>query len=115
MKVVIDATNEKVGRIATKAATILMGKDSVRFRRDRMDGERSVEIVNAAKCSITSKKRSTLFHVRYSGYPGGLRRIPLSRTIEKKGYKEVIQRAVKGMLPRNTLGRKMLMRLEVKE
>ncbi len=110
----IDATNQKLGRVASQAAALLCGKASTDFARNKMPVTK-VEITNASKISITETKKKTKTHSRYSGYPSGLKKETLERTIEKKGYSEIIRKAVSGMLPKNKLRSKMLLNLKVSE
>ncbi len=114
MKYTIDATNKKVGRIATEAAVLLMGKNSPEFTRNT-HSENEVEIINAAKASITEKKKEEKYHKSFSGYPGGLKKTALKRTIEKKGVRDVIRTAVNGMLPKNKLRALMIKNLTISE
>lgn len=115
MKHTIDATNQKVGRIASQAASFLMGKNLTTFTRNTFPKDVKVEIVNASKCAIDSKKAKQTDFARYSGFPGGLRYETVSDIITKKGYSEVIRQAVEGMLPKNTLRPRMIKNLSVKE
>ncbi|HYC34312.1 MAG TPA: 50S ribosomal protein L13 [Candidatus Paceibacterota bacterium] len=114
MEYKIDATGEKLGRVASKAATLLMGKDSVDFARNKVS-ENKVHIENASKISITEKKLAESVHARYSGYPGGLTKAALKQVVEKKGYAELLKHAVSGMLPKNKLRAKMLLNLKITE
>ena len=114
MKHTIDATNKRVGRVATEAATILMGKTAPSFARNAVS-EAQVHIVNASKANVDAKKLEQKTHSRYSGYPSGLKKEMLKRTIEKKGYSEIFRMAIKGMLPKNKLQAKMMKNLTVTE
>jgi large subunit ribosomal protein L13 len=113
-KHVIDAQNKKIGRIASEAAKILMGKNTPSFAKNIVPDVK-VEIINASKADISSKKMDSKFYLTYSGYPGGQRNETLSKLIERKGITEVFKRAVKGMLPDNKLKTKMILNLEVTE
>ncbi len=110
----IDATNQKLGRVASHAAHMLMNKDSVEFARNKMPVSK-VTIDNASKISITEKKLKTETHSRYSGYPGGLTKATLDKVVAKKGYKELLKHAISGMLPKNKLRDKMLLNLTINE
>ncbi len=110
--ITIDATNQKIGRIASKAAAILRGKNSTEFATNKVLGEK-VEIINASKIAVTEQKLKTKTHSRYSGYPGGLKKETLIRTAEKKGHSEIIKKAVWGMLPKNKLRSKMILNLKI--
>jgi large subunit ribosomal protein L13 len=108
---VIDATDVVLGRLATQAATLLRGKHKPIFA-PHVDTGDFVIVVNAAKVALTGNKRDQKMAYRHSGYPGGLRRTPYSELLEKRPERAV-ERAVKGMLPHNTLGRQMLSKLKV--
>ena len=110
----IDATNEKLGRIASKAAALLIGKDKTNFVKNKIVGDK-VKIVNASKLLISEKKRVNKTYAQYSGYPGGLKRPSLQMTVAKKGYKEILKHAISGMLPKNKLRTKFLLNLEISE
>jgi len=114
MEHTIDATNEKLGRVASKVARLLIGKDKTDFAKNKVVADKVV-VTNASKISITEKKMKTETHSRYSGYPGGLTKEPLTRVSEKKGYAELIRHAVNGMLPKNKLRTKFMLNLEVTE
>ena len=113
-KHVLDAKDKKIGRVASEAAKILMGKNSPEFARNVVPAVK-VEIVNASKADISEKKKNTRFHITYSGYPGGQKRELLGKLIERKGTAEAFKRAVKGMLPDNKLKSKMMLNLTVTE
>jgi large subunit ribosomal protein L13 len=113
-KHVIDAKDKKIGRVASEAASILMGKHTPAFAKNIV-ADVKVEIINAAKADISEKKKNTRFHITYSGYPGGQKREMLGKLIERKGVTEAFKRAVKGMLPDNKLKTKMLLNLTVTE
>ena len=80
----IDATGKSIGRVASQAAGILMGKNRVDFRRN-VAPDVSVEITNASRAAVSEKARAQKLYTRYSGYPGGLKHEPLSRVISRKG------------------------------
>lgn len=110
----IDAKGKKLGRIASEAAKILMGKNLATYARNRAP-EVSVTITNASKLSIGEKKRSSISYARFSGYQGGLKFETLDALSARRGYKEVLKHAIKGMLPSNKLRPDMLKRLVIKE
>lgn len=114
MKYTIDATNKKLGRVATEAATLLMGKNRPDFERHILSPT-NVEIINVSHLELTQKKMKNEKYVRYTGYPGGLRSEPMDRVINKKGYGEIVRRAVYGMLPANKLRSRMMKNLVIKE
>ena len=108
---VVDATGQTLGRLATQIADVLRGKRKPEYTPHCDTGD-FVIVVNAEKISVTGNKRQEKRYYRHSGYPGGLR----SRTLEEmlaRRPEEVIRKAVKGMLPRNRLGRAQLTKLKV--
>ncbi|MDQ3244782.1 MAG: 50S ribosomal protein L13 [bacterium] len=111
---VVDAEGKTLGRLATEIAMKLMGKDSPSFERNMYTGS-PVSVVNASKINITPKKLESLQHLRYSGYPGGLRTTKGTETKEKKGMRELVRFAVERMLPKNKLQREMMKHLTVTE
>jgi len=114
MEKVIDATNQKLGRVASAAASMLMGKDTTSFTR-REAPNVVVTITNAKKLRIDPRKKAEKAYKRFSGYPGGLTEEKMSSLIERKGIEEIVRIAVKGMLPKNKLQDVMLKRLKVSE
>ncbi|MET0740421.1 MAG: 50S ribosomal protein L13 [Candidatus Nanopelagicales bacterium] len=108
---VIDATDVVLGRLATHAATLLRGKHKAMYA-PHIDTGDFVIIVNADKVALTGAKREQKLAYRHSGYPGGLRAVSYAELLEKDSRKAV-EKAVKGMLPHNTLGRQMLSKLKV--
>ena len=114
MQHTIDAKGKKIGRVATEAAKILMGKNTVQYARNRAP-DVSVTITNASKLSISEKKRASKNYVRFSGYAGGLKSETLEAMVKRKGYGEVLKHAVKGMIPGNKLRPQMMKRLTIQE
>lgn len=108
---VVDAEGAVLGRLASEVAKILRGKHKPTFA-PHLDTGDHVVVVNAAKVRLTGNKAQKKIYYRHSGYPGGLREIPFERLIERRP-EEVIERAVRGMLPRNRLGRQMVKKLKV--
>jgi len=100
---VIDAANLPLGRVATKAANILRGKHKVTFT-PHIDCGDFVIIVNAEKVKLTGNKLEDKMYYNHSGFPGGLRERNAKVMVEKYPV-EMVERAVKGMLPHNRLGR----------
>lgn len=98
----INAEGEKLGRIATKAAAFLIGKNDTSFARN-VAPDIEVKVVNASKMQISDTKKDTKIYKHYTGYPGGLREEKMGKIIDKKGYKEIFKKAVYGMLPNNKL------------
>lgn len=114
MKYTLDAENKKVGRVATEAAVLLMGKNLATFAKNNIPDVK-VEIKNTSKALISDAKRANKRYSRYSGYPGGLRQPTMTDVIAKKGYSEIFKEAVSGMLPKNKLRTKMMNNLIVTE
>jgi len=112
MKHTIDATDKILGRIATEIAVILRGKNSAKFL-PYVDSGNSVDVVNIDKVKISGNKASTKPYWRYTGYPGGIRKI-IYEDLEKKKPGETLRRAVYGMLPVNKTRIKLMKRLVVK-
>ena len=108
---VIDAEGKVLGRLATKIATILRGKNKLYFT-NFMDIGDYVIVVNAEKVRLTGKKPKQKIYRSHSGYIGGLKEITFEKLIAKKP-EEVIRRAVWGMLPKNRLGRAIFKKLKV--
>ena len=108
---VIDASDKVLGKIATEAAGLLMGKKKAMFTRN-MDTGDYVVITNASKIKVTGKKLEQKMYYRHSGYPGGFRAVPLGDMLKNKP-EMVIEHAVKGMLPQNKLGDAMIKKLKV--
>ena len=108
---VIDATDVVLGRLASQTAILLRGKHKPQFA-PHVDAGDFVVIINAGKVALTGSKRDSKVAYRHSGYPGGLRTINVGEELKTRPDR-VIERAVKGMLPHNTLGRQMLTKLKV--
>ncbi len=108
---VIDATDVVLGRLASQAAQLLRGKHKPMYARHIDTGD-FVIIVNAGKVALTGNKREQKMAYRHSGYPGGLRATPIGDLLDRRPA-QVIETAVKGMLPHTTLGRHMLSKLKV--
>ncbi|WP_225753015.1 50S ribosomal protein L13 [Actinotalea sp. Marseille-Q4924] len=108
---VIDATDVVLGRLASHVATLLRGKHKPTFAPHIDQGD-FVIIINASKVALTGNKREQKLAYRHSGYPGGLRAVPYSELLAKKPERAV-EKAVRGMLPRNSLGRAQISKLKV--
>jgi len=108
---VIDASDKILGKLATEAAKLLMGKHKPMFTRHLDTGD-FVVVINAEKVRFTGKKAEQKLYHSHSGYPGGLKTVSLGRLMETNPAR-VIEHAVKGMLPHNRLGAKMLKKLKV--
>jgi large subunit ribosomal protein L13 len=108
---VVDAQGKTLGRLATQIATFLRGKHKPIFT-PHVDCGDYVVVVNAEKIHVTGRKMTQKKYYRHSGYPGGLREITLRDQL-KKFPERVIEHAVRGMLPKNRLGRKIYKKLKV--
>lgn len=108
---VIDATGMTLGRLATQIATVLKGKHKPIYA-PHMDTGDFVIVVNAHKVRVTGRKLDQKFYYRHSGYPGGLSEISLRDQLNRHPDR-VIRFAVRGMLPKNRLGRQMIKKLKV--
>jgi large subunit ribosomal protein L13 len=108
---VIDATDVVLGRLAAQAATLLRGKHKPMYA-PHMDTGDFVVIVNAEKVAVTGNKRTDKLLYRHSGYPGGLRQRSVGEMLEKHPDR-LVEKAIKGMLPKNRLGRAMGKKLKV--
>ncbi|MBU0625383.1 50S ribosomal protein L13 [Patescibacteria group bacterium] len=107
----IDATGRSIGRVATEAATMLMGKHKPQYEAHRDLGD-VVEIRNAAKVQLLGNKLNQKVYYHYSGYPGGMKERGLKEIMEKNPA-DAIRRAVKNMLPKNRLQNGRMKRLKV--
>jgi large subunit ribosomal protein L13 len=110
----INAEGEKLGRLATKVATILMGKDKATFRKNAIPTV-NVTVSNAKLMSLSQKRLDGIVHSNYSGYPGGLYQRGAEEIIRKKGYGELLRHTVSRMLPKNKLRDIMLRNLTIKD
>jgi len=108
---VVDASDQTLGRLATQLADVLRGKHKPQFTPHCDVGD-FVIVVNAEKIAVTGKKLQEKRYYRHSGYPGGLRTRTLTEMLDRRP-EEVIRKAVKGMLPRSRLGRAQLRKLKV--
>jgi large subunit ribosomal protein L13 len=108
---VVDANGQTLGRLATRIATLLSGKHKATYS-PHLDTGDHVVVVNAAQVKVTGNKLLQKRYFRHSGYPGGLKEESLEALLARKP-ELVIERAVKGMLPQNRLGRAMYRKLKV--
>ena len=108
---VIDATDLTLGRLSTEVANLLRGKGKVTFT-PHVDCGDYVIIINANKVKLTGNKLNDKMYYNHSGFPGGLRERNAAEMIEKYPV-EMVERAVKGMLPKNRLGRAQIKKLKV--
>jgi large subunit ribosomal protein L13 len=108
---VVDAEGQTLGRLATRIADTLRGKDKPQYT-PHVDTGDFVVVVNAEKVSVTGKKLDDKIYYRHSGYPGGLKSRTLREELDRRPT-EVIRKAVKGMLPRNRLARQQITKLKI--
>ncbi|MBK5231912.1 MAG: 50S ribosomal protein L13 [Thermoleophilia bacterium] len=108
---VVDAEGKTLGRLATQLADVLRGKRKPDYT-PHIDTGDFVVVVNAEKIKVTGDKVNSKIYWRHSGYPGGIKSRTLGEMLEKQP-EEVIRKAVKGMMPRNKLGRAQLLKLKV--
>lgn len=108
---VMDAADVVLGRLASDAAKLLRGKHKPAFSFNLDSGD-NVVVVNAAKVKLTGNKLSDKMYYRHSGYPGGLRAIPYEKLMATRP-EMVVEKAIKGMLPKGRLGRQMIRKLNV--
>lgn len=114
MNYTIDAQNKKLGRVASEAATILMGKNLTTFARNKAP-EVKVHIINVSKIVMDLKKSNEKEYVTYSGFPGGIKHETMTHLKSRRGMSEVMRRAIDGMLPKNKLKAIMLKNLVISE
>ncbi|HHX19115.1 MAG TPA: 50S ribosomal protein L13 [Clostridiaceae bacterium] len=107
----VDAEGKILGRLATEIASILRGKNKPEYT-PHMDMGDFVVVVNADKVVLTGKKEQQKLYRRHTGYPSGLREVPYERMMAKHPER-VLEKAVRGMLPKNSLGRAMFRKLKV--
>jgi len=109
--VVIDAAQQPLGRVASRAASILRGKHRPDFTPNQDAGD-FVVIVNAAKVRLTGSKADSKIYHRHSGYPGGIRSVSAGRLLETRPER-MLEIAVRGMLPKNRLARRLFTKLKI--
>ncbi|MBD3165604.1 50S ribosomal protein L13 [bacterium] len=108
---VVDAEDQVLGRLSSRIASILRGKHKPTWS-PHVDGGDFVIVTNAEKVRLTGRKPEQKYYLHHTGYPGGMRKTPISRVLEKQPER-VVRKAVWGMLPKNRLGRKMIKKLKV--
>jgi large subunit ribosomal protein L13 len=108
---VVDGTNQTVGRMCAKIAAVLRGKNKA-YYTPHVDCGDNIIVINCEKVKFTGKKLDDKVYDNYSGYPGG-RKEETARNLQARRPEVIIERAVKGMLPKNKLGRKMYKKLYV--
>ena len=107
----VDASDQILGRLAVRIATVLMGKHKPTYT-PHVDTGDFVVVTNASKIRLSGNKAATMVYPRYSYYPGGYKEIPFEKVMQKHPDR-IITESVRRMLPKNALGRHMLMKLKV--
>lgn len=107
----VNAEGKTLGRLATRVATVLMGKGKAVFAQDKLSGDQVI-VVNAKDIHVTGNKRKQKIYTYYTGYTSGLRSSTFEK-LQETNPEEIITRAVTRMLPKNKLGREMRRRLRV--
>ena len=107
----VDASDCVLGRLASRIASVLRGKDKPEYT-PHVDVGDFVVVVNADKVRVTGNKREDKMYYRHSGYPGGIKSMSF-RSLQERVPERIVELAVKGMLPRNPLGRQMARKLKV--
>jgi large subunit ribosomal protein L13 len=108
---VVDASGQRLGRLASEVATILRGKNKPTYTPSIDTGD-FVIIINAEKIEVTGKKRSQKLYRRHSGRPGGMKVEPFEK-LQARIPERIVEQAIKGMLPKTTLGRQLFTKLKV--
>ena len=109
--ILLDAKGQTLGRFAAKVATMLSGKNKPEYTPNADMGD-YVVVINAKEMNVTGKKLDQKIYYRHSGYPGGIKSKPL-RDVMESSPSDALKSAVKGMLPKNKLGKQMLTKLKV--
>jgi large subunit ribosomal protein L13 len=108
---VVDATDQTLGRLASRIARVLEGKHKPTFTPNLDSGDHVI-VLNASRITVTSDKAESKLYIRHSGYPQGFKQETLGELLQRRP-EQVIRRAVKGMLPRNRLGAQQLRKLKI--
>lgn len=108
---VVDATDQHLGRLASEVAKVLRGKNKPHYT-PHLDTGDFIIVVNAEKVAVTGKKRSQKLYRRHSGTPGGMK-VETFAKLQARLPERIIEKAVKGMLPKNSLGRQLFTKLKV--
>lgn len=108
---IVDATNQTLGRFSTQIATILRGKHKPTFTPS-IDGGDFVVVVNCEKIRIAGRKADQKIYYHHTGYPGGMKETPYKMMLAKHPDR-ILRSAVKGMLPKNRIGRRLLVKLRI--
>lgn len=111
--ITLDAAEQKLGRLASRVAVLLQGKDRADYAPNKVA---NVEVVieNIDQLAITDTQKGNKSYQSFSGYPGGLKTRSMQQIIDKKGYSEIFRTAVNGMLPKNKLQKLRLKNLTIK-
>ncbi len=109
---IIDAEGRALGRVATRAAAILAGKNRPDYTPHEDTGD-FVVVINAAKVKLTGKKLVEKIYYHHTDYPGGIRTTSAGKILESKKPQRLVEMAVRGMLPKNRLGRRLFTKLKV--
>jgi large subunit ribosomal protein L13 len=108
---VVDATDETLGRLASRVARVLEGKHKATYTPNLDTGDHVI-VLNAGRVAVSRDKRDSKVYVRHSGYPQGLKEETLGKLLERRP-EQVVRRAIKGMLPHNRLGAQQLRKLKI--
>lgn len=108
---VVDATDQRLGRLASEIARILRGKNKAEYT-PHMDTGDFVIVINAEKVKVTGKKRTQKVYLRHSGRPGGMKTETFAQ-LQARLPERIVEHAIKGMLPKNSLGRQLFTKLKV--
>lgn len=108
---VIDATGQTLGRLATQIATLLRGKHKPTFSPN-IDGGDFVVVTNIEKIRVSGRKADQIIYYRHTGYPGGLKETPYKMMLQKRP-EHILRHAVKGMIPKNRMGRRLMTKLRL--
>lgn len=110
----VDAEGRSLGRVASEAASIILGKKSASYVQNEVLPV-NVLVTNVSKLKISEKRIAMKDYTHYTGYPGGLRTTSMQMVIDKKGISEVLRKAIDGMLPRNKLRKERMKRLTIND
>ena len=108
---VVDATDQRLGRLASEIARVLRGKNKAEYT-PHMDTGDFVIVINAEKVKVTGKKRTQKVYLRHSGRPGGMKTETFAQ-LQARLPERIVEHAIKGMLPKNSLGRQLFTKLKV--
>lgn len=109
----IDAAGKRLGKVATEAASVLLGKNKPDFAK-HIKSDVQVNISNVSKLDVTDKKQGEIYQ-SYSGYPGGRKTETLNHLAKRRGFAEVVKRTIGGMLPNNKHKKRLLAQLTISE